>query len=161
MLGNALIQPSISHLRAIYWSTVKHWMKINFQSLETIANVCPISICLSLHPFILVDWNIYVHLPSSPFSLWYFLCMEDWRGGGPSGGTCFLDSDELPREVVTLYFCFELIEILFSHPISCANVIYISMGIFSYYMLIDYVRLSANISWIYYMLGCFCCLGQV
>ena len=46
-----------------------------------------------------------------------------------------LGFDELLIEVVTLYIYFELIEILFSRPISCANVIFISMGIFSYYVL--------------------------
>ena len=105
---NALIQDSISHLRVIYYVVVKHWRRRNFESKETIVKIFPISICLSVHPFIHVDRTLYVHLLSSPLALWYFLAMEDWSGGCPRGGTWFLSSDKLSIEVVTLYLCFHI-----------------------------------------------------
>ena len=101
MLENTMIRPSISHLRAIYWAIKKHWRRRSFESKETIVKFFPIAIYLSLHPFILVDWTIYVHLPSSPLSLWSFLCMEDWSGGGLGGGTWFLGSKEFQHRWVS------------------------------------------------------------
>ena len=116
MPGNALIQPSISHLRAIYWAIMKHWRRRNFESKETIVEFFPISICLSLHPFILVKKTLYVHLQSSLLSLWAFLAMEDWSGGGRVGGTWFLGSDKLPTEFVTLYLYFYINTISIYRP---------------------------------------------
>ena len=67
------------------YSTLKAYERI--ERKETIVH-CYRNLCLSLHPF--VPWSIVVFFPSLPFAselaIWV---MEDWVGGGPSGGFCF------------------------------------------------------------------------
>ena len=130
----------------------------NFEGKETIAKIFPITIYLSLHPFILVDRTLCVHLPWSLLSLWAFLAMEDWSGGG----TWFLSSDELPIEFVTLYLCFYINRNI--HLLSKFHVqlfISVTMGIidlymFKWIMLVWMLTFNIFYAWIY-----ICCWGQI
>ena len=115
----------------------------------------PISTCFSLHPFILVDRTLYVHLPISPFPLWDFLAMEDWICGGPCGGTWFLVFDEFPIEVVTLYLYFYINRIIhFSSKFHVQLFIFVSMVIVALYifkciMLVWMLTFNIFYVWIY------------
>ena len=68
--------------------TLKAWEK--FESNKTIVHCCQ-DLCLSLHPF--VPWSTVVFFPSLPFASKFAIeVMEDWGGGGPSGGFSFSGS---------------------------------------------------------------------
>ena len=54
MLEKTLIQPSISHFRAIYWSIMKHWRRRNFESKETIVKFSPFPYAWVCIPFYLL-----------------------------------------------------------------------------------------------------------
>ena len=135
MPRNASIQPSISPLTAIYWAIVKHWRRRKFEVKEIMANFFSISMCLSVHPVILVDITLHVHLPISPLSLWACLSMEDWSGRVLGRGTWFPGFDELPIKVVTLYIYFYINRnIHFSSKFHVQLFIFVSLGIVSLYM---------------------------
>ena len=110
--------------------------------------------CLSLHPFILVDRNLCVHLWSSPLSPWTCLAMEDWSVWGLGGGTWFLGSNKVPTEVVTLYHCFYInINIHFSFKFHVQLFIFVSIAIFSLYMFKWSMLVWMLTFNIFYMLG--------
>ena len=99
MMGNALIWCFISHWGAIYWAIVKHRRRRTLESKDIIEKLCPNLICLSLHPFVL-EATISALSQACFYLFLSFLCLEDWSGGGPGGGTRFLNFDEMPTKVV-------------------------------------------------------------
>ena len=90
---------SDSTLHYPLWSYIRnplvHWKgggekEERIESIETIVHCCQY-LCLSLHPF--VPWSTVVFFPIFPFASKLSIeVMEDWVGGGPSGGFSFSGS---------------------------------------------------------------------
>ena len=86
---------SDSTLHYPLWSYIRnplvHWrQEERIESKEIIVHCCR-NLYLSLHPF--VPWSTVVFFPSLPIvSKLAIKVMEDWGGGGPSGGFSFSGS---------------------------------------------------------------------
>ena len=70
------------------------------ESKRTIIHCCH-NLCLSLHP--LCPLEHFCVLPNIIFCLWAcYREMEDWSGGGPSGGLGFSDSQTCQQRLYSL-----------------------------------------------------------
>ena len=151
---NTLLRPFISHWGAIYWAIMNHYRRINLERKEIISKLYPILICLSLHPFVLESTinalsQAFICLCELTF-VWRiaYLCMKDWSGGGPGGGTCFLNFDKVLIEVFICIFVYINRNIHFSSIAcvimnilihGCNYFIYVLECKMLYYILILYI----------------------
>ena len=86
----ARIRSFITPFKIYIRKPLVHWRHKRIESKETIVHCCR-NLCLSLHPF--VPWSTFCVLPKLSFCLWAcYWEMEDWGGGGPSGGFSLSDS---------------------------------------------------------------------
>ena len=117
MSRNALIRPFISYWGVIYWTIVKNWRRRILESKYIIAKICPILVCLSLHPFVLEE---AISALSQPFpclcdisiALRIELVEAQVEGFGFSIPTrCWKN--------LSFVSMFTLIEISISRPIAC------------------------------------------
>ena len=104
------LNPPFPIWRAIYWASWMHWTRIILESKETIVHCCLTCLCLSLHPFVPLEHILLL------FTIFPLLCklaidMEDWSGGGPSGGLGFSISTRCRQSLTMFYLYLLLIEI--------------------------------------------------
>ena len=89
----ARIQPFSIPLKSYIRNPLIHWKhgrEERIESNKTTVHCCQ-NLCLSLHPF--VPWSTVVFFPSLPFASKLAMgVMEDWGGGGLSGGFSFSSS---------------------------------------------------------------------
>ena len=105
--------------------TLKEYREI--ESKETIVHCCR-NLYLSLHPF--VPWSTSVFFPSFPFARACYHEMEDWGGGGPSGGFSFSSSQTCRQRLyLSCNLWFILIRTIFSYPMMCIWLNIVSIGI--------------------------------
>ena len=83
--------PSISYLEYYIVILLDTMKEDKLESKETIFHCFLTCLCLSLHPFVPLEHTMLL-FPSLPLLCKISIVMEDWSGGGPSGGLGFSGS---------------------------------------------------------------------